>query len=157
MTVCYIGTLPLEQMGTNTQYRFKTVAGNNVYSLLYDAPPKADIYVLECFKKNWEQFYTFKKPHPGVKIISLMHSSWPCAPARESDIVVYQTHYSQFMGQKHFPPEKSIIIPAGIEFATGSPEYTKQRFGRITRNAPGKFHDNWNATAKNILDAIPDS
>jgi glycosyltransferase involved in cell wall biosynthesis len=50
------------------------------------------------------------------------------------------------------------VIEAGIDvapFAKNEPDYASRTLGRITRNAPGKFHPLWSAALAQILACAP--
>lgn len=157
MTVCHIGTLPLERMGKITLDIIRHCNGLQVYSLLSsEIHPYSDIYVLHCFKNHHKEFINFKQPHNNCKIISLVHSSYPCMPAKESDCVITLTNY----WREKLLREKGIdshVIYGGIKIPDVKADLENKWFGRIVRDDKGKFHPAWNRTAKKILDAVPDS
>jgi glycosyltransferase involved in cell wall biosynthesis len=155
MKICHIGTLPLEQMGTITRTVFAKTVGEHVYARLGEEIPDADVYVLECFKNRWQEFYNFAPRNPQSKVVSLVHSSLPCRPSLYSDRIVCLTQYSAWTVRKEFSRAKVDVIPGGIDLSPFTPDYASRRFGRISRNAPGKFHPEWNAMAKRILDSDP--
>jgi glycosyltransferase involved in cell wall biosynthesis len=157
MKICHIGTLPLERMGKITKDLVQYSNGENAYHLLGDTPyPQADIYVLNCFKRRYKEFRDFKRPYPGSKIISLVHSSYPCISARESDYVVTQTNY----WREKLLREKGIdsrVIYSSVEVPKIKSDLNSKWFGRITRDDKGKFHPAWNRTARKILDSVEGS
>jgi glycosyltransferase involved in cell wall biosynthesis len=149
MKVCHVGTLPLEQMGTITRTVFAKTVGEHVYARLGEEIPDTDVYVLECFKNRWQEFYNFERP--GRRVVSLVHSSLPCRPSLYSDRIVCLTQYSAWTVHKEFSRAKVDVIPGGIELSPFVPDYASRQFGRISRNVPGKFHPEWNAMAERIL------
>lgn len=155
MKICHVGTLPLERMGTITHTIFHHTVGEHVYEELGEELPPADIYLLECFKKRWEEFRDFKRPHANARIISLVHSSSPCCPATASDRVVCLSDWSASEVGFYGP---ALVIPGCLSWiSTVQPRYDLRRFGRITRNAPGKFHPRWWVFASKILAEVPSS
>lgn len=157
MRICHIGTLPLESMGKITKDLVQHSHGENFYHLLGDTSyPEADIYVLNCFKRRYKEFRDFKRPYPDSKIISLVHSSYPCVPARASDYVVTQTNY----WREKLLKEKGIdsrVIYSSVEIPTVQADLNGKWFGRITRDDKGKFHPKWNKIARQILDEVEGS
>ena len=159
MKVCHIGTLPLEQMGDITRVIIGNCEGEHVYhqvvkpqiasikkgKLQYAeiAPiPKANIYILHCFKNQWGYFFHFKHPHDKCKIVSLIHSSFPCQPSRNSDYVVTITRAAA-QHLKLTTLLESTIITGAIdltEFLQIEPDYEFPVMGKISRLEPGKFH-----------------
>jgi glycosyltransferase involved in cell wall biosynthesis len=124
--------------------------------LVIDEPPEADIYILECFK-NYHEFFSQFRPRNKRLVISLIHSSYPCRPAKYSDTIVTLTQFSHDYIKTSFSAE-SEIIPGGIDIPEeNNCNYQAQLFGRITLNKPGKFHPQWNGIAKDILDKLPNS
>jgi glycosyltransferase involved in cell wall biosynthesis len=151
MKICHVGTLPIEQMGTITRTVFAKTVGEHVYARLGEEIPDANVYVLECFKNRWQEFYNFAPRNPQSKVVSLVHSSLPCRPSLYSDRIVCLTQYSAWTVRKEFSRAKVDVIPGGIDLSPFTPDYASRRFGRISRNAPGKFHPEWNAMAERIL------
>ena len=155
MTVCHVGTMPLEQMGSITRSLIERCNGIHTYYLLGAELPEADMYVLHCFKNHWEKFYNFKRPYARAKVISLMHSSAPCAPALCSDVIVALTHYAVAYVASTFK-RRASRIPGGIDIPGAQAKLRTDTFGCIIRNAEGKFHPEWNNTMVELLTQMPD-
>lgn len=153
--ICHVGTLPFEKMGTITREIFSKTDGKHVYSMLGERLYKADTYILECFKARHKEFRDFKKMK-NSKVISLMHSSTPCEPATCSDVVVSLTEYAKYklLIDKNI---NSIVIPGALDPMPCNIDYTTKIFGRISRNAPGKFHPSWNGLIQSVLNELPES
>jgi hypothetical protein len=129
-------------MGTITRMIIERAIGDHVYVQVGEEIPPADIYILECFKKEYEYFRDFKAKG---KVISLVHSTPPCEPAIHSDVVVCLSHASA-------RGRDAIVIPGGLGVWPHRDHGTF--FGCILRNADGKFHPNWNSSMGRILTAI---
>ncbi len=150
MRVCHVGTLPYERMGTITHAIVERCVGEHAYVTLDEKLPAADVYVLECFKKRTDEFMRFKAQRP---IISLIHSSEPCAPSLDSQEVVTLTHWSA-RDVAAASPVTPRVIPGYVAQSDLTPAYAALRFGRISRNAPGKFNPLWQRVVQNVLSSI---
>lgn len=160
MKICHVGIMGnIRKEGMITQYLFENCEGEHIYhslsnhSILFgdrdisrikEPIPKADIYILHCMKNllYLEKFITFDAPG---KIISLVHSSEPCMPSKNSDLVVVLTHVWKERLKRLYDID-SVVIPGGIDIDRYKPriEPKKLAFGKITRAEPGKFHKSWN-------------
>jgi glycosyltransferase involved in cell wall biosynthesis len=143
MKICHIGNLPLDKMGDITRVIHDKCEGNHIYHQGPDSlPPDSNIYVLHCFKKNWEDYFNYVTLNPKSKIVSLVHSSFPCQPSRYSDYIVTITEAAA----KHLrltTELRSTVIPGAIdltEFLRVEPDYEFPVMGKMSRNEPGKFH-----------------
>ncbi len=77
-------------------------------------------------------------------------------PAKCSDVVVSLTEYWKYkLLIDH--NIKSVVIPGGIETKKININYNNRNFGRISRNAPGKFHTRWNNFVERILYNVSNS
>lgn len=168
MKICHIGNLPLEQMGDITREIFNRCEGEHVYYHLkkippylpgrnpfnrppkpkmikYDEIPKSDIYLLHCFKNMYDYFKIFKHPEGRGKIVSLIHSTFPCQPSLHSDSVVTISRAAE----KHLEittNQKSTMIQGAIDldpFLQVQPDYEFPVVGKISRFEPGKYHDQY--------------
>ena len=144
MKVCHITTLPMESMGSITRNIYNLCIGDHVWCYLWDKHIEADIYILHCFKKHFKKFIKWKAPNKG-KIISLLHSSEPCAPNKKSDLIVTisKTQQAQIY-------EDSKMIYPGIERFNPPSKYNYTDICKIARPEPGKFA---NGEAK-VIDSI---
>jgi glycosyltransferase involved in cell wall biosynthesis len=151
-TICHVIKMnDMESMGDISRQVYNQSYGNHIYCRLGDRLPKADIYLLECFINGWNDFYHFQKPL-GSKVVSLIHSSGNCQPAKCSDQVITITDSWREVVKRKFRTD-STVIHAGIDTSiyTELPDYTKKSFGRITRYSRGKVHPEFNNVCKNIL------
>ena len=144
MKVCHIGTLPLEQMGSITRDIYYNCIGEHHYSLLGKEPIKADIYILHCFKKHHEKFRDWTPPFEGAKVISLLHSSPPCEPAKCSDriIIISKDQGKMFFRSMTFNDPRGFIklICPGIKPLRHTQKSNKKSIIKIARGESGKFH-----------------
>jgi glycosyltransferase involved in cell wall biosynthesis len=143
----------INKEGMITQIIYNECNGNHIYCDLYsDDIPKADIYVLHCFKnpKHLKAFRSFKA---DGKIISLIHSSFPCLPSIHSDIVVTITNtWKKELKNKY--GIDSVMIYGGIEtekYKYANIDYTGKTFGKISRPERGKYHEEWNYMVLRLL------
>lgn len=156
MRICHVGTLPLECMGTQTRVLFSRAEGEHAYALLGHEIPDADVYILECFKRQHEEFRVFEPP-VAARVISWMHSSAPCEPAECSDVVVCSTHWSAEYVRRTFGAD-SVVIPYGLDWSGRfGQDPTEPTFGCILRRDEGKFHPEWSEIMRAILSAVPES
>lgn len=145
MKICHIGTLPLEQMGDITREIFNRCEGEHQYHIFSEDkyPSTADIYLLHCFKNQWEQFRNFKKLNGQCKIISLIHSTYPCGPSLGSDYVITISRAAR-NHLKDTTGFASKVIQGAINlepFLKVTPDYEFPVVGKISRYEPGKYHD----------------
>jgi glycosyltransferase involved in cell wall biosynthesis len=148
-TICHVGTLPIDRMGDITRNLYYYTSGKHIYAdIRKEMLPKADIYLLECFKAEYERFVNFRKPK-GSKVISIVHSSEPCMPAKCSDQVITLTEYWKNRLQENYGI-KSKVMYGAIRKNNIYADYESLKWGRISRNAPGKFHDGWNNLVSNV-------
>ena len=142
MKICHIGILPLEQMGCITRDIYYRCIGEHHYSLLGNEPQKADIYILHCFKKHHEEFRDWKPPVEGAKVISILHSSPPCEPAKCSDMVVVISHnqWNQVFDNCFLKNHNLQVIKPGIEHLWYTSKLNRNSIIKISRGEPGKFH-----------------
>lgn len=150
MRVCHVGTLPYQNMGTLTHAIVERCVGEHAYVTLDEVLPDADVYVLECFKKRADEFAAFKAHRP---IISLIHSSAPCVSSFDSQAVVALTHWSA-RDVSGVSPVTPRVIPGYVSESNLTADYNALNFGRVSRNAPGKFHPLWTRVMHNVLGAI---
>jgi glycosyltransferase involved in cell wall biosynthesis len=153
--ICHVGIMGnIRKEGMITQYIYDYCEGEHIYIQIKDEIPKADIYILHCMKNLLflEDFIKFKA---DGKIISLLHSSEPCMPAKHSDVVVVLTDYWKNR-MKELYNINSITISGGIDLNVYQPKkkekINKIVFGKICRPEPGKFHLYWNSIVSNVLD-----
>lgn len=149
MKICHIGNLPIKKMGDITRDIFERCEGDHSYFIPFvgDLRPEADIYLLHCFKSRWDIYKNFRKiPSYGkCKIISLVHSSFPCYPSQDSDFIVTISQAAE----KHLELTtnlKSTMIRGAIylkPFLQVTPDYEFPVIGKISRNEPGKFHNQY--------------
>lgn len=132
----------MDRMGLITQNIYDFCLGNHISCFVWETSPKADIYILHCFKNHHEEFKNFKAP--GY-IISLLHSSPPCVPSDCSDLVVTISKTQQRRVDK-----KSTLIYPGIKIPEISSFKRNSDVIKISRADPGKFHPE----EKNIIDKI---
>lgn len=155
--ICHMITMPkMIQMGDISRQVFTKTLGKHIFCKIDDNPPPADLYILECFINKSEKYVNFNKPK-NSKVISIIHSSSKCLPAKCSDRVISLTYgWQKVLLNKGI---KSIVIPAGININLYNKkiDYSKKNFGRITRWSNGKVHPNWNKLMINILDLYKDS
>jgi glycosyltransferase involved in cell wall biosynthesis len=157
-TVCHVMTFnEMEKMGDISRQIFDQTDGKHIYCNINQTPPKADIYLLECFINGWNKYKAFRKPE-GSKVVSLIHSSGQCQPADCSDKTITITNSWKEIIRRKFGKDSDVIY-AGIDSSLYNKEidYTSKGFGRITRYSQGKIHPQWNNVAKNILDYDKDS
>ena len=150
LIICQVGTLDLDQMGEITRGVYNHTVGKHLYCKLGEPLPKANIYILECFKNRCDEFINFKKP-AGSKVISIVHSSEPCMPALCSDKVITLTEYWRNRLKQNYKIESEVIYGA-IPKNDITAEYKNLTFGRISRNAEGKFHPDWNVKLHKFID-----
>lgn len=161
MKICHVITMKhMAEMGVITQYIHDDCIGEHIWCNLYDKPPKADIYILHCFKNqlHFPNFILWKKPK-GSKVISLIHSSEPCMPAKCSDIIVTITKAWQSRLKNLYNIDSEMIY-GGIDlelFKDVKIDYSKKVFGKITRPEIGKYHKNWDSIVENILNKNEDA
>jgi glycosyltransferase involved in cell wall biosynthesis len=149
----------IEKMGEITRIIFNETEGEHIYCNLYDPhPPKADIYILECFK-NQQHFPTqikWKAPK-GNKLISLIHSSEPCMPSIYSDEVVTITKAWKNRLKDLYNVDSKMIY-GGIDlekYRKVKINYKNKIFGKITRAELGKYHPGWLNFVRDILNNNP--
>lgn len=156
MIICHIGKMgSIKKEGIITQNIYKHCKGKHKYHSVYkhSTTPKADIYILHCFRNDWEYFEKWFIPwHEESKIISLIHSYEPCKPNYNSDKVVTITE----TWQKHLQKKgiESIMIYPGIDlkpFYKTRPNLKDKVFGKISRAEKGKFHNQWEKILKSLL------
>lgn len=156
--ICHVQVLKnIEEMGDITRAVYNKTIGKHTYCNINSKPPKADVYILECFINGHEKFRNWKRPYKNSKIISLIHSCGRCMPSIDSDEVVTITYsWKGIMQQKNID---SRMIYAGIDCSIFDLEknYDKKTFGRITRYSRGKVHPQWGNIVNNILDKYADS
>jgi glycosyltransferase involved in cell wall biosynthesis len=158
-TICHVITMPeMSKMGDISRQVYNYTKGRHIsHNINNPNLPKADIYLLECFINGAEKYINFKKP-AGSKVVSIVHSSSSCSPAKCSDKVITLTNsWKEIVKRKN--GFDSVVIPAGIDITKYKYpiDYTKKTFGRITRWSKGKVHPNWITMAISILESIPDS
>jgi glycosyltransferase involved in cell wall biosynthesis len=160
MKICHVGTMgELKNYGSITRDIASRCKGEHIHADLYSSRfPKADIYLLHCFRnyKHLKAFRDFVKPFPDSKVISLIHSSEPCMPALCSDSVVTLSKcwHDRMLNKFNI---KSDMIRGAIDvslYADVQPDYSGLTFGRISRNEKGKFHKDWPIIAQNVTVAL---
>jgi glycosyltransferase involved in cell wall biosynthesis len=135
--------------------------GEHIHADLYSSRfPKADIYLLHCFRnyKHIRAFREFVAPFGG-RLISLIHSSEPCLPSSFSgQVVTISKCWHDRMLNKY--DIKSVMIRGAIDsglFADVEPDYSGVTFGCISRNEKGKFHRSWPEIVARVKANIPDA
>lgn len=152
MKVCHVISMPtMADMGAITREIFFKCEGDHFWVNVWDTTPKADVYILHCFKNpKWlDLFKNYKAPG---KIISLIHSSLPCAPSIHSDVVVTISLASQ--AEQASVGVESIVIAGFIDikpYLNEQIDYSLEAFGRCSRYAPGKFHEKFPDIVRRIL------
>jgi len=151
--ICHvIGMNTMDEMGDISRYIFDKTLGRHIYCNIDDPnPPKADIYLVECFLNGYNKYITWRKPYYNSKIISLIHSYGRTMPNDNSNKVVTLTEaWKNEMISRGY---RSEMIYGGIDQShyIYDIDYTNKRFGRVTRNAPSKIHAEWNNIVKRIL------
>jgi glycosyltransferase involved in cell wall biosynthesis len=155
--VCHVIKMNnMEEMGDISRQVYSMGYGKHIYCRLGEKLPKADIYLLECFINGAKQFEMFDKPK-GSKVISLIHSSSSCKPAKCSDEVIVLTKAWQDMYTKRGTKSKWIHAAIDTQIYHKRIDYTNKVFGRITRYSPGKVHPNWNQVMLNVLERVEES
>ena len=157
--ICHMITMKnMQVMGDISRQIYDLSYGDHIFCNIDNVPPKADIYLLECFINKHQKYIDFKKPYPDSKVISLIHSSCTCMPAKCSDKIITLTHGWQRVLKAKIGKD-SVVIPAGIdtEIYNYPINYEGKTFGRITRWTGGKIHPEWNDFMKSILILHPDS
>lgn len=153
-TICHIIKMSnMEKMGDISRHVFNKGYGNHVFcNINNNNMPKADIYLLECFINDSKKFINFKAPYSNSKIISLIHSSSSCMPAKISNkIIVLTAKWKKILKKRGYD---SVVINGAIDVNKYKYEidYSNKVFGRITRYSLGKVHPKWNEVCKNVLD-----
>lgn len=157
MEICHVIAMQnMDSMGAITRHIYEECEGWHIWCNLWDKPPKADIYILHCFKnqKHFPSFIMWQKPK-GSKVISLMHSSEPAMPAQCSDVVVTITKVWQ-QRMKWLYNIESVMIYGGIDidkFGKAEIDYSRKVFGKITRPEPGKYHKDWDEIVMDMIKA----
>jgi glycosyltransferase involved in cell wall biosynthesis len=155
--VCHVIKMNnMEEMGDISRQVYGLGYGKHIYCRLGEKLPKADIYLLECFINGGKQYEMFDKPK-GSKVISLIHSSSSCKPAKCSDEVIVLTKAWQDMYTKRGTKSKWIHAAIDTQIYNKRIDYTNKVFGRITRYSPGKVHPNWNQVMLNVLERVEES
>ena len=157
MKICHVITLPdMSKMGEISRIIYNETIGEHFFCSLYDEnPPKADIYILECFK-NQRHFpnQILWKPPKGSKLVSLIHSSEPCMPSKYSDEVVTITNAWKNRLKELYDID-STMIHGGIDlekYKNVKINYKNKIFGKITRPELGKYYPGWNNFISDLLD-----
>jgi glycosyltransferase involved in cell wall biosynthesis len=86
-------------------------------------------------------------------VISLIHSSGSCFPAKSSNRVVVLTEVGRAEMAKH-GIMNCVVIPGAIDcnlFGIPEPNYSNHNFGRITRTGTGKIHPQFYSMVERIL------
>ena len=148
-------------MGQITRDIYNNCVGEHIFSNLENIEhPKADIYLLHCFKnpKHFQNFILFKKPYKNSKVISLIHSSEPCMPAKCSDrVVTISDSWKKRLERLYNIKSKMIYGSLNVDEFNCNIDYNNHNFGKITRPEAGKYHNDWNQTVINVFNSIPDS
>jgi glycosyltransferase involved in cell wall biosynthesis len=157
-TICHvIGMNNMKEMGDISRQVYNRSYGRHIYSHIGSKQPKADVYLLECFINNNDKYINFIKPYAHSKVVSLIHSSSKCNPAKRSDKVVTITNaWKMVMKNRGYD---SIMIPAAIDtnIYNHKVDYKNMTFGRITRYSMGKVHPDWNSVIMRILNSYADA
>lgn len=158
MRIVHIGKMRhIKKESIITQNIYKYCEGKHIYHSIYKKKvPKAEIYILHCFRNDYELFRDWEKPK-GSKVISLIHSYEPCVPCKDSDVVVTITK----AWQKHLKKKgiESVMIYPGIDlkpYENVKIDYSKKVIGRISRAERGKFHPEWNYLILDLLKRYKD-
>ena len=157
MKICHmISMKDIDSMGMITRDIYYSCKGDHIWCDIHNKPPKADIYILHCFKnmKHLNAFINFEKPK-GSKVISLIHSSEPCMPAKCSDVVVTITKAWQERMKKYYDIDSVMIYP-GIDIIDCNIDYTRKAIGHLQRPERGKYHTEWNYLILELLKEYED-
>jgi len=155
-TICHIiGMNDMDSMGDISRHVYNMEYGNHIYSNINNPEhPRADIYLVESFLRNFEKYKNFEKPNPNAKVISLIHTCKPCTYADNSDVVVFLTEAWKSLFD-YSKIKKSVVIPGAIDnnlFGNPEPDYSLHTFGRITRSGAAKIHPEYYSMVNNILE-----
>jgi len=160
MIVCHVTTMPINKIGSIANLIFNNCYGKHIWCDLYARPPSADIYILHCFKNqlHFPNFILWEKPKSS-KVISLIHSSEPCMPAKCSDLVVTISRTWQTRLKNLYNIDSEMIYGAidVDKYKDVQIDYTKKVFGKITRPEIGKYYKDWNYLIKNFLNKNKDA
>jgi glycosyltransferase involved in cell wall biosynthesis len=153
-SICHIGVMPtINDMGSITRDIYNFCEGNHTYIQLSDNVkndiPKADIYILHCFKNSYELYRDMKL---DGKVISIIHSTDPCCPNIYSNKIITISEWCQ----RQYP--ESTMIYAGVKnYQYNYPiDYEKNNICRFTRNVPEKIHPESHKIICEILDKHKD-
>lgn len=155
MKICHIGKMGhIRKEGMITQDIYDYCNGKHIYYSVYKKKiPAADIYVLHCFRNDYDKFVNWKSPRTTSRVISLIHSYEPCMPCKESDIVVTISKTWQKHLRKKYNIDSEMIYP-GIDlkpYEKAKINYKSQVFGKISRAERDKYHEEWNYIILDIL------
>ena len=156
--ICHVISMKhINLMNDNSRAVFYKSYGKHIFCNIDSDPPKADIYFLDCFIKNFDKFKSFKRPYPRSKIISLIHSSSVCMPSIFSDeIVVLTDAWKTKLLKKGFD---SVVINNSIDSSLYKYDidYKNKNFGRITRFSNKKVHPKFDKIVIHVLNDVPKS
>lgn len=159
-TICHVIVMEnMQKMGDISRQIYDLSDGKHIYCNIQDVNtklPQADIYLLECFINQSQKFIDFKKPK-NSKVISLIHSSSRCMPAKCSDKIITIT--DAWKDKMKMMGHESTMIHAGIDtdIYKYQVDYNNLNFGRISRYSLGKVHKDTQKIYKNTLNKIKDS
>jgi len=153
--ICHIISMDnIDVMGEITRQIYYNCIGDHFYhSLFNNEIPFANIYILHCFKKHNELFINFKRPYNKSKIISIVHSSEPCFPAKNSDLVITisDTWHDRLIELYGI---NNMCIYAGLDesfYKKYEKDFSKPVISRMSRPQVGKYHKLWPFLAKSLL------
>ena len=157
MNICHIGVMKsMTEMGDISRNVFNSTIGHHYYHQYSEKVPNikfppADVYILECFKNSHKLYRNIKKPNIKSKIVSILHSSEPCAPSIESDVVVTLTDY--YFDKLKDKYKNLVKISAGIKnYLYKYPvDYDKNTIVRFSRNNEEKIHPQSHRIIKRLI------
>ena len=132
MKICHVISMDhIDQEGLYTKNIFNHCVGKHDWCTIYDKLKKSDIYILHCVKNElkFPLFINWQKPK-GSKVISVVHSSEPCMPAKCSDVVVTITKAWQKRLFNLYGIKSTMIYP-GIDKRVETCDYKSKIFGKI--------------------------
>jgi glycosyltransferase involved in cell wall biosynthesis len=146
MKICHIGSMSgnIDTYGQITRDVFYKCEGDHTYENIYFCNSDADIYLVHNFR-NPKYLAAFKNFKAKGKIISLIHSSFPCMPCDSADVVVtiswsWQNRLKQAYGIN------SRMIRGSLDckmFDDVKINYSGDWFGKHSRLEKGKYHEKW--------------
>lgn len=147
-------TMPsILDMGMITQEIFFKCKGEHSFCHIDDPIDNADVYLLHCFKnqKYLDKFIYFQKPK-NSKVISLIHSSFPCRPANCSDdvITISRAAQSLLLSEQNIKSKMIYGFSDLTEYFKAETDYSISAYGKVSRWEKGKF-GKFNVAGKSFL------